>query len=115
MWGRGVRGWRRGTQKVKLSHARSPFAFSGHPRLSPLPCYATQQVKDRRKELTACFSFFALSLHSPRPRLSPPSSPPQAMHTQQVEDRRQVVAVCAQCDDMYDSLAAHEQKARRVF
>jgi hypothetical protein len=37
------------------------------------------------------------------------------MHTQQVEDRRQVVAACAQIDDMYDSLAAHEQKARALL
>lgn len=34
----------------------------------------------------------------------------QVMHTQQVEDRKQLVASCAQIDDMYDSLAAHEQK-----
>ena len=34
----------------------------------------------------------------------------QVMHTQQVEDRKQLVAACAQIDDMYDSLAAHEQK-----
>ncbi|KAI8468855.1 MAG: dynein heavy chain, N-terminal region 2-domain-containing protein [Monoraphidium minutum] len=35
-----------------------------------------------------------------------------AMHLQQVEDRRQLVATCGAIDDMYDSLAAHEQKAR---
>lgn len=44
---------------------------------------------------------------------APPRSPPppqKAMHSQQVEDRKQLVAACGQVDDMYDSLAAHEQK-----
>jgi hypothetical protein len=42
------------------------------------------------------------------PRL--PRAGPQAMHTEQVDDRKQIVAGCGQVDDMYDSLAAHEQK-----
>jgi hypothetical protein len=37
------------------------------------------------------------------------------MHTQQVEDRKQVVGACGQVDDMYDSLAAHEQKVRHAL
>lgn len=31
---------------------------------------------------------------------------------QQVEDRKQLVSSCSQIDDMYDSLAAHEQKVQ---
>ena len=37
---------------------------------------------------------------------------PQSMHVQQVEDRKALVAACGQIDDMYDSLAAHEQKVK---
>jgi hypothetical protein len=34
----------------------------------------------------------------------------QVLHKQQLEDRKLLTTQCSQVDDMYDSLAAHEQK-----
>ncbi len=43
--------------------------------------------------------------------LSPPPPPPlQVMHSQQVDAKRAVLQAASQVDDMYDMLAAYEQK-----
>jgi hypothetical protein len=34
----------------------------------------------------------------------------QVMHQQQLDDRKMLAATTSQIDDMYESLAAHEQK-----
>jgi hypothetical protein len=38
----------------------------------------------------------------------------QAAHAAQVESKKSVLAAAGQVDDMYDMLAAYEQKARRL-
>lgn len=38
----------------------------------------------------------------------------QVLHQQQLDDRKMLTQICTQIDEMYESLAAHEQKVSTV-
>ena len=84
-------------------------------RPSQLDEFMAYQVGGRPCLRSLCRTMHA-PFHTQRLKLAPPRAPAllcaQVMHSEQVEGKKGVLAAGNQVDDMYDMLAAYEQKVR---